>query len=165
MKKYRIKYSYDSGDSFNQYPDITGFVEIEWDSIENAKNNLKRIEEHYKQYKELESWKLSKEDKQNLLLNNSLKDWFVKKDCLVTFKKDNPNNYWAIDKKDKELCSKGDNEVKTIFDEMTAQNQIILYTDDNKPFQFWCPWCGYFEHLNYCEVEQTKEFDDLKFYA
>lgn len=43
--KYKIKYNYDSGDSFNQYPDNEGFVEIEWENLENAKANLTRIQE------------------------------------------------------------------------------------------------------------------------
>ena len=36
---------------------------------------------------------------------------------------------------------------------------IKLYTDDNKPFQFWAPWCGHFETLNFAEIVVGRDTD------
>jgi hypothetical protein len=49
MNKYKIKYNYNSGDSFNSYSGLQDFLEIYWENLENAKSNLKRIKEHYEQ--------------------------------------------------------------------------------------------------------------------
>jgi hypothetical protein len=120
---YQIKYCYDSGDSFSQYPNITGILELEFKSLEVAEQNLKRIEEHYEQYKALNKtyYPYEKRKKDFLGLNKN-KDWYVNGD---------------------------------------PENCIILYTDDGKPFQMYCPWCGYFESLNYVTIESKP----LTYYA
>ena len=43
-----------------------------------------------------------------------------------------------------------------------SENCIILYSDDGKPWQFWAPWCGYFESLNYAEIIIPEEENDMK---
>ncbi len=53
---YRIKYNYDTGDSFANYPDNEEFLELEWQNIEVARANLVRIKEHYEQYRKVNSW-------------------------------------------------------------------------------------------------------------
>lgn len=49
MKKYRIKVDYSTGDSFHT-EDTSDLVEMDWNDLDIAKENLKRIEEHYKWY-------------------------------------------------------------------------------------------------------------------
>lgn len=49
MKKYAIKVFYRTGDSFNTY-DRDMILEMTWDNLDIAKENLKRIKEHYKWY-------------------------------------------------------------------------------------------------------------------
>lgn len=118
---YKIKYNYDSGDSFSIQEGLEDYLEIEWKNIEIAKANLKRIEEHYKQYCELNSYNRfnsNSKSREQILYENRNKDWFVK---------DKSSDI-------SECC-------------------IILYTDEGNSFQFWAPWCGYFERLNFVELK------------
>lgn len=48
---YKIKYSYETGDSFGRQ-DTEGELEMEWENLDNAKIALKRIQEHYKWYED-----------------------------------------------------------------------------------------------------------------
>jgi len=48
-KKYRIRVSYKTGDSFNSY-DEEAYIEPSWDNLDIAKENLQRIKEHYLWY-------------------------------------------------------------------------------------------------------------------
>lgn len=137
MEKYKIKYNYNTGDSFGTRTGLEEELEIQWDTLMSAKANLVRIKEHYQQYQELNSFDSRKKrtDKQ-ILDSNKNKDWFVAKDRLGH------------------------------DDKSASENQIILYTDEGQPFQFWAPWCGYFEHLNFCEiVVSDDEESGTKFYT
>lgn len=114
--KYRIKYNYDTGDTFSTDEGIERYLELEWDNIEIATANLKRIEEHYEQYKRLNSYSNGKTYK-DIFGENQHKDWYV-------------NEY--------------------------PEYSLKLYTDEGTPWQLWAPWCGYFETLNFAEVEEQK---------
>jgi len=146
---YQIKYNYNTGDSFSNQDGLEDVLELEWKNIDIAKANLKRIEEHYKQYRELESY--NNIDPQKIMKENKNKDWFVNSPRLAAFEKDS-DKWFAIDKKNEDTMKKAGYTVKILIDSMTAQNQIILYTDDNKPWQIWPTWCGYFESLNWVEI-------------
>lgn len=52
-KKYFIKYRYMTGNSFGSHEEIDT-LELTWDNLDIAKENLKRIQEHYKWYKYIE---------------------------------------------------------------------------------------------------------------
>jgi hypothetical protein len=157
--KYKIKYNYNTGDSFHNEDNLESYLELEWNNLSIAKANLQRIKEHYTQYQGIE-YSFKQKSNQELLQENQHRDWFVKQDRLVTFKKDNPDNYWAIDKSQEKKCLDAGNGVKTIIDEFSAKHQIILYTDDKKSWQFHAPWCGYFNSLN--DVEIVCSENDLK---
>jgi hypothetical protein len=47
---YKIKITYDTGDSFKTERDLEQYVEGEWESLEVATENLNRIKEHYEYY-------------------------------------------------------------------------------------------------------------------
>lgn len=160
--KYRIKYNYDTEDSFRNDPDNSAFLEMTWENLEVAKQNLQRIKDHYSQYKELRhrSYFSSSKTKEEVLEENKDKDWFVRKDRIFVFEKDTPSYYWSVDKKDLEKCKEKGLGIRYGFDESDAENCIILYTDSGNPWQFWAPWCGYFETLNYAEI--VPEEDDMK---
>lgn len=49
------------------------------------------------------------------------------------------------------------------MDEYAAQYMLIIYTDDNKPFQFHAPWCGYFETLNGIEIVEDQSDRKIRF--
>jgi len=147
---YQIKYNYDTGDSFSQSLDNEGILELEWKDFEVAKANLVRIKEHYEQYRDLNSH-FTKFNPQEILLQNFEKDWFVHKPRLVAYKED-ITNYNAVDEKDIKRFEEAGYKTAHIIDTTDATNQIILYTDKNKPWQLWAPWCGYFETLNWVEI-------------
>lgn len=61
---YFIKISYSDGDSFKNWEDERN-IDLEWKNIEVAKENLKRIKQHYKEYEFFdgwESWKVKETD-------------------------------------------------------------------------------------------------------
>jgi hypothetical protein len=53
MVKYKIKYSYCTGDSFSTQ-EGESVLEFEWTNLDIAKESLKRIVEHYKWYQSME---------------------------------------------------------------------------------------------------------------
>jgi len=141
--KYRIQYNYDTGDSFNNEYGLEKVLEISWNNLEIAKENLQRIKEHYKLYELIDSHKRSKSI-QNILREYSTKEWFVLKEKFAIIKNINKDDYHCIDDEKK---SNG-----KIIDSFNATYCIKLKTDEGKDFQFLCPWCGYFEHLNSCKI-------------
>lgn len=151
---YKIKYTYDTGDSFSNQNDLIGYLELEFNDLSVAEANIQRIKEHYEQYKDTESY--SSTD-QELFLKNRDKDWFVYKERLVAF---DPNDtiksnhkYFAIDKKDIKNCKSKGYETLYIIDESSAKNEIKLYADTGAAWQIWAPWCGHFETLCSAEIE------------
>lgn len=52
---YKIKYSYQTGDSFHQ-EDQEDILEFEWSKLEIVKEALRRIGEHYKWFQSKESY-------------------------------------------------------------------------------------------------------------
>jgi len=165
MNKYKIKYNYNSGDSFNSYSGLQDFLEIYWENLENAKSNLKRIKEHYEQYKKLKSWHYNEGDFEKIINENKDKDWFVGKKTYKILDKKNKKFYYLSEVYDDLKENLDRYEINEVFDKNNAQNYLILYTDNNKPFQFFPPWCGYFESLNYVEIVSEIEESDLKYTA
>ena len=147
---YKIKYIYDTGDSFNTNYEVEDVLELEWNKLKVAKANLKRIEEHYKQYTDCHT-SYTKKSNQEILEENVHKDWFVNKPILVCYK-DDITNYSAIDESFKQKALYRGYLINYLIDVTAATYQIILYTDDNKPWQIWAPCCGYFETLISIEV-------------
>ena len=164
---YTIRCNYESGDSFDTYPNQEGEVEISWSTVQKAKENLKRIQEHYEQYKRLNNrWDREKKTNQEIIQESIDKDWLVKKLVHIATHKEKEKTYrFIITKETIEKEKSGGAIITEEPDEMTAEHQIILYTDNNKPFQFWCPWCGYFESLNWVEIVTVNNVNsDTKVY-
>lgn len=166
--KYQIKVNYETGDSFG-YENASTRLELTWKNLDVAKQNLQRIKEHYQQYKEIHDLRgYIKKDKLTLfelLEQNRTKDWFVYKDRWIAYKKD-ITDYWAVDESQKKECKKKGYNLKLIPDQTIAENCIVLYTDEGATFQFWAPWCGYFETLHGAEIinwEDESDNNDLKF--
>lgn len=51
MKKYRIHVRYETGDSFRHY-NAEMDIELTWDNLDIAKENLQRIKKHYEWYRD-----------------------------------------------------------------------------------------------------------------
>jgi len=165
MGKYRILYNYDTGDSFHNEDGLEDYIELEFDQIEVAEANMKRIEEHYKLYEECENrWNQKKN--QELIAEYQDRDWFVKKTIPVIYFKGNnyvkpgesiqDARYSAISVGDIERYQRLGRLVGEVFDEYYANHCIILYSDGGKPFQIHCPWCGYFERLNFVRIVERE---------
>lgn len=123
---YKIKYCYNTGDSFHTEFNLESTLELEWSNLEVAQQNLQRIKEHYTWYK---------------LLNKGYyrgidHDKNCKEATKIALTKD-----W--------ICKK---QIKGVW-KVEYDFSIILKTDDGKDWQFCAPWCGYFESLNWIEVE------------
>lgn len=73
-KKYYIVVNYDSGSSFGIDPDHSCVLIEEWDNLDIAKENLKRIEAHYKAQKGINGWK-----KFDQWENYKTEPWFSKR--------------------------------------------------------------------------------------
>ena len=117
-------------------------IDLTWNDLDIAKENLQRINEHYKQYNELNSYR--GRDRDSIMDENKNKEWFVFKEQL--YHKDG----YVIDECHKEKV--GDNNwlYKPNYD--ACAYNIRLKTDDGKPYQMSAFWCGYFESLHYAEI-------------
>lgn len=124
---YQIKVKYQTGDSFGSQ-DTEDIIELDWNNLDVAKQNLQRIKEHYEQYRQLNGWRneYGHKDRDSIIEKNKTKDWFVGED----------NTTWS-----------------------TPEYCIKLYTDDGKPFQISCFWCGYFEYLHGAEIITSGDSD------
>ncbi len=149
---YKIKYTYDTGNSFNNEYGLEDFLEMQWNDLSVAKTNLVRIKEHYEMYKELNLY-YNRNDYEGILQNNEKKDWFVKELQLVARKnkdEDKPNNWYAVDKGSKKKMK--DHVFKEVIRKDMAEYNLKLYTDAGKAWQIHAPWCGYFETLVELEI-------------
>ena len=80
MSKFKIKVYYTTGDSFQTYS-TSDLVDLGWDNLETAEENLKAIDEHNLFYQEIESWRNPSSDSE-IQEKYSGEWWFVdKKEC------------------------------------------------------------------------------------
>jgi hypothetical protein len=75
--KYKIKYTYKTVNSYNICLE-TNYLELEFNNLDVAKSNLKRIKEHYLQYEKLNDF-YNEINVNEILESNKDKDWFVSK--------------------------------------------------------------------------------------
>ena len=151
---YQIKYKYRTGNSLGSHPE-TDILELEFKNYDVAKANLIRIKEHYDfvtSFAAYHSYYKAKEI--NPIDNNKDKDWLVKtnKYFAVLPDKDVNRHGHCIDKEEFDKWINKGYDIVTVIDEEIAKDSIILYTDDGKPWQFSCPWVGYFESLSSIEI-------------
>ena len=76
---YRIKITYDTGDSFHQEHDVEGYLNVKFSNPDKAKKALKDIESHYKFYMMLhKEWNADKKDKEKAKRIAEKSDWYSK---------------------------------------------------------------------------------------
>jgi hypothetical protein len=78
--KYTININYDTGDSFHSEYDVNETLDISWENIEIAKENLKRIQDHYNFVKKPYSYEYrgkSNKEIEEIKKNASKQPWFV----------------------------------------------------------------------------------------
>lgn len=56
--KYKIQYNYNTGDSFSHTDGLEDSLEVTWENLDIAKENIKRIEEHYKAFQKVNGWSM-----------------------------------------------------------------------------------------------------------
>lgn len=78
---YLIKYNYNSGDSNGTDYNIEDVLELKFKSLDVAKDNLRRIKEHYLLYQELEGCYVGYKARKykEILEEMATKDWAVLK--------------------------------------------------------------------------------------
>lgn len=151
MAEYRIKISYATGNSFgSEY--TTDYLELTWQNIDTAKENLLRIKEHYEMYRNIEVYG-SKLTKEQWFAQNKDKEWFVNKPKLYCISSND-----AIDEKDKNKVGEGNWEYRP--DDYDAVHCLNLKADNGNAMQIYAFWCGYFEILYGAEIEVNS--DDMK---
>jgi len=142
---YKIEISYRTGGSLHT-EDTTVVLELEWNDLDVAKANLKRIKDHYQMYQELKSYSVRKQKTaQEIFAENSDKDWFVamKKDALFSEGK----FVRVIDPKEKKWWSGKGYSIDQIYDEFYGENCLNIFTDSGNKMQMTAFWIGHFEQL------------------
>jgi len=149
---YKIKYNYRTGNSFGS-ENLQDELDMSWEDLDVAKSNLKRIQEHYIQYQELNEYKFyKKRTNQEILKSNQNKDWFVKREKHAVFGEKGDDDYDVVDKKRYEANKEAGKKVGMVLDQDAAEFSIILKADNGNDWQIHAPWCGYFESLNSAEI-------------
>lgn len=153
---YRIKYTYDTGDSFSNTYGLEGYIECEFEDLQLAERNVQNIMEHYIMYQELNSYNTrSKGSNQDILEKYQEKEWFCKKVVPVVVL-DNKTTM-VISPKD---CDKYRNKGLVVdykYDEWACGYYLRLFLDGDKTIEYSTgSWCGYFESLVSVEIEETK---------
>ncbi len=161
---YQIEYRYSTGDSFGS-SDEEGILDYEWENLENAKENLQRIKEHYKMYQEIENvGKYSNKDKRDaceILDSYQDKDWFAVIEKKPWYPYGNKGELMRID-----INPKKHEESKIVWKHDISMTQccLRLKLDNGNFVQFWPSWIGYFESLYGAKVISKSPVDnDLEF--
>ena len=142
--KYKIKIYYSTGNSFGS-EDVEEYIDLEWEDLNVAKENLQRIKEHYSQYEAINSY-FDRRTSEEIYNENMDKNWFVYKPKLFSLIHDR-----VVDENQKEKL--GDGNWKYVPDNDSAQYCIKLKTDGGIDYQMTAFWCGYFEQLYSAKIE------------
>jgi len=152
MGKYKILISYGTGDSFNNY-DTTSFIELEWDNLDVAKENLKAIREHDNMCELANAWRTKFEDKVKYYQDNEDKFWFVS-DSKPLHNKNKCYHAMADYKKSPD-------DFTLVPDDYSAQHLIKFKADNGNLMQIQAFWVGYFERFMGAEI--ITDDSDMKF--
>lgn len=73
---YKIKYFYETGNSFGR-EDCTEILELEWNDLEIARTALSYINEHWEFYSEYKRYSISDAERKKLIRSVKDKPWFI----------------------------------------------------------------------------------------
>lgn len=91
--RYTININYDTGDSFTHQSGVEQTIDLEWDDLELAKQNLQFIKEHYDLYKLSRAYGKAAEYEEKLK-EAETKEWYKKSEYTtlgLQLKADNGN--------------------------------------------------------------------------
>jgi hypothetical protein len=156
--KYKILVSYQTGDSISS-SDQKQEIELDWEDIDVAKENLNRIKEHYEMYRSIRYGGFNQKVKprQEIFQDNINKPWFVNSPKLYCISSGN-----AITEKDKKKVGDGNWHYQP--DPHNGEYCLKLITDKGKDFQLLAFWCGHFERLHEIEIIADKTDMKIEFY-
>lgn len=87
---YKIKITYDTGDSFKTERGLEDYIEGSWNNLDVVTENLNRIKEHYQYYELCTEYNFGKSKKQvdRLIKEYEEKDWYAgdANDCIYSLK-------------------------------------------------------------------------------
>lgn len=153
---YKIVINYSTGNSYGSQ-DETQEIELKWDDINVAKDNLQRIKEHYEQYTEINGFAFStKRTNLEILMSNITKLWFVNSNKLFCVSSNRP-----ISESDKEKVGEGNWGYRP--DDYLATKCLYLILDDGNILQYSAFWCGYFESLSKASIELDRTDMEINF--
>ena len=131
-RKYYIKITYDTGNSFHHEIDVVSSIkELSWNNLEIAKKNLKYINDHYRYLQDCTGYgclNFSKKELQDKKDKAKKSPWF---DGLLDWDK-------------------------------TSENSIFLENDEGGKVRISTFWTGYFETLGCAEIESRDNDSDMK---
>jgi len=143
---YKIKICYQTGDSEHSY-ETEDILDIEWENLDLAKENLQRLKEHHNMYVNLNEY--HKEQTNFEILNENIeKKWFVYTPRLYSKKTNN-----AIEEKDK--IKVGDDNWEYRPDITDAEYDIKFVLDNGNTYQIYAFWQGHFENIHSAEIIAT----------
>lgn len=161
---YRIEIEYETGGSRGLYI-TTDYLAVSfddglsWDDLEIAKENIKRIKEHWVMYDKSNS-RRNRVSVQEVCETHKDERWFfAKKDkwFVDIHNKDREPKDWIIqDRSDKNVELWKDCRSEFRYDENACLYNLILVDDNGEDFMVSAFWCGYFESL----ISATIEMDD-----
>jgi hypothetical protein len=144
MLKYKISLRYETGNSLHS-EEVTDSLDPVWENLDIAKDNLRRIKEHYEQYLTLNGCSYNRKNVNDALRSNMNKDWFV---CVM--KPFHIGRNHAISEEYKKTLMDGEWENR--LDEFMAEHTIRLKLDNGNDFQMTPYWIGQFESLREAEI-------------
>lgn len=150
---YKIKISYTTGDSINSNRE-EDFLELTWESLDIAKQNLLAIKEHYEMFNKIYEFRYKNQNKYVIFDKHKDKSWFVNVPKLF-----NKLNGCAIDEKYKSKIGEENCEYKPTCH--IAEHCLNLITDNGTKMQISCFWIGTFEALH--EIEIVIDNSDMKY--
>ena len=124
---YTITARYQTGDSFNSY-DTSDTLEAKW-TLDVAKENLKRIKEHYKAYQDRNNYYSMSFHKEGESILEKIKNepWFYED------KDETYRNSWTF--------------------------SVVLLENDGSSKEYPTSWTGYFERLYGANIAALEEDD------
>lgn len=152
MGKYKIEIHYATGNSLNS-EDCFDDLELTWDDLNVAKDNLQRIKEHYKMTQELNSYS-NKKSRDEIIEENKNKPWFVNVPKPFV-----PKSNVFITEASALKLKKENWEYRPDF--YSAESCLLLKADNGNTMQMSAFWIGHFEHLYGAEIKIDNS--DMKF--
>lgn len=141
---YKIKITYSTGDSFHT-EDTFDYLDFSWEKMGVVKENLKRIEDHYKMNNSGDDYSGKDADKYKT------KDWFVYVPKPV-------HKTTGVSITEKEMSKLAKEDWEYLPDPFFAEHSINLKADNEMNIQINAFWIGYFERL----ISIKAEFDDME---